>query len=92
MSKKIFYCKNCSKTFSRKFNLEKHINLKRCKGMEYSKIDEYIDLLKTQNKFQSKKIIKLEDEIKLLKNITEKQNKKIDDLAKLIYKSNLTYH
>ena len=59
MSKKIFYCENCGKNFQRKNALTKHINKMRCKGMEYSKIDEYIDLLKTQNKFQSKKIIKL---------------------------------
>jgi uncharacterized C2H2 Zn-finger protein len=77
MEIKYFRCDKCGKTFTQSGTLNRHINKKRCKGIEYSKMDECINLLKEQNSNQSKEIIKLKDDMKVIKN-------KINDLQQTV--------
>ena len=63
MNKKIFQCEECSKIFNQKYNLNKHLNKKRCKGIEYSKMGDILKILKSENKYLKNKNIFLEKKI-----------------------------
>jgi transcription initiation factor IIE alpha subunit len=56
MENKYYVCENCNKKFTQKYNLNKHINGKRCKGIEYSKFDKLINMFKVQENYNKKKI------------------------------------